>query len=283
MKGVNSMALRARINNLAKRKGISPQLAMQSFFAERFIARIAVSPYAGNLALKGGALVSGILGVAARTTMDVDATVFGLKATAGTVERMMEEIAGIDAGDGIRFVRTGSAAEGIRKEDGYGGFGIAFLAQFGTIRQPLSVDVTFGDAITPGAEEREIVSCVDDGVRMRVLAYPVETVMAEKVETILRRGAATTRPRDFYDLHKLREAGVCRAEVLPEAVRRTVERRGSVEYAKRWREILGGVAGSQFQKEQWGRYAGRYRYAEGIGFGEVMASVEAVFRLAFGE
>lgn len=129
---------------------------------------------------------------------------------------------------------------------------------------------------------REIVSVVDDAVRFRVLAYPVETVMAEKIETILKRGAATTRPRDFYDLHMLHRAKAYRAGVLREAVARTVGRRGSDGYVLGWREILGSISGAVHQKEQWERYAGKYRYAEGLGFGEVMATVEEVFRLAFG-
>ena len=203
MNRAGSMSLRARINNYAKRAGVSSQLALQGFFIERFLARIEKSTYAGNLVIKGGTLMCEILGLPQRTTMDVDATVVGLRVDEQTVVRIVESIASVDVGDGVSFSRDSTLQTPIAKDDEYGGWSIGLVAEFGTIRLPIGIDVTYGDAITPAPATREFSGVLDDKLRIKLLAYTVETLMAEKVQSILKRGVATTRPRDFYDLHML--------------------------------------------------------------------------------
>ena len=129
-----SMSVRARINNLAKELGVAPQHALQRYFTERFLARIAASPYANNLVIKGGTLMSAILGVAHRTTMDIDATIIGMKADEATIGRVVAEIAAIDVGDGIVFTAKPTGAGAIRKDDDYGGYTVGLVASVGTIR-----------------------------------------------------------------------------------------------------------------------------------------------------
>ena len=276
MTNAQSMSLRARINRYAKQEGVSPQLALQGFFIERFLARIERSEYAGNLAVKGGTLMCAILGLPQRTTMDVDATVFGIRADEERIVRIVEAVAAVDAGDGIRFRRDDSALAGITKDDEYGGVGIGLVAEFGTIRLPIGVDVTYGDVITPAPEWRDIASAVDANVRIRVLAYPVETLMAEKLQSILKRGVATTRPRDFYDLHMLRIRGGYDPETLRTAVANTVRNRKSEGYFERRAEILASIAGSEFQRRQWERYRKKYPYASSIEFEELVESLAAI-------
>ena len=272
----NSMSLRARINNFAKSKGISPQLALQSFFAERFLARVARSPYAGNFALKGGTLMSAILGIEQRTTMDIDATIIGIGADETAIAGIVEAIAATDVGDGIAFVRDETAPSEIAKDDEYGGFTIGLVAKFGTIQLPIGIDVTFGDAITPHAERRNFRSMLDGAGSIQLLAYTVETMMAEKLQTILKRGAATTRPRDFYDLHKLHERGEYRKPILSKAVKATFESRHSNEYFDSRKEIVETISRSEFQRQQWLRYQRKSPYAAGITFGDVISSLNDI-------
>lgn len=276
MSNAKSMSLRARINNFSKKHGISPQLALQSFFAERFLARIAQSPYAGNLAIKGGTLMSAILGIELRTTMDVDATIIGIRADEARIIEVVETIAAIDIGDGIVFTRDESIPTAITKDDEYGGYTIGLVARFGTIRLPIGVDITFGDAITPEAESRDFRSLLDDAVSIRLKAYPVETLMAEKLQTILKRGVSTTRPRDFYDLYMLHARKEYNADVLSQAVKNTFTKRNSNESLLNCRTTMNAFKTSAFQRDQWGRYTLKMPFAKGIAFDDVIASLEDI-------
>lgn len=278
MTDAQSMSLRARINNYAKKAGVSPQLALQGFFIERFLDRIGRSGYSGNLAVKGGTLMCAILGLPQRTTMDVDATVFGIRADERTIVRIVESVAAVDAGDGIRFRRDDSVQTSIAKDDEYGGITIGLVAEFGTIRLPIGIDVTYGDVITPAPEWRNFASVVDANVRIRVLAYTVETLMAEKIQSILKRGVATTRPRDFYDLHMLHLRGDYDSGTLRAAVANTIRNRKSESCYEQRAEILASIAGSDFQRRQWERYRRKYPYARGIAFDDLIHSLAEILR-----
>lgn len=272
----NSMSLRARINNFAKAKGVSPQLALQSFFAERFLARIEKSSYVGNIALKGGTLLSAILGIEQRTTMDIDATIVGLNVDEAKIVEIVETIAAIDAGDGVVFVRDKSLPLAITKDDEYGGYTIGLVAEFGTIRLPMGIDVTFGDTITPKAEPRDFRSILDGAVSIRLLAYTVETLMAEKLQTILKRGVATTRPRDFYDLYMLHARGDYSKATLSTAVKATFSNRHSEEYFNARKEIVEMLSKSEFQRQQWLRYQKKTSYASEISFDDVIDALNKI-------
>ena len=273
MNQMNSMSLRARINNFAKREGVSPQLALQSFFIERFLARIEKSAYAKNLVIKGGTLMCEILGLPQRTTMDIDATIIGLQANEQIITAIVESIASINVGDGVSFHRDHSPHAPIVKDDEYGGWSIGLIAEFGTIRLPIGIDVTYGDAITPAAEVRCFSGVLDRKLSIRLLAYTVETLMAEKVQSILKRGVATTRPRDFYDLHMLVQKGDYDAALFATALRNTIANRNSEEYLDRWEEIVDSIATSDFQQQQWRRYQRRMPYARDISFPDLIDSI----------
>ena len=272
-----SMSVRAKINNFAKANGISPQHAMQSFFAERFLARIEKSKYVKNIAIKGGALMSDILGIAKRTTMDVDATIIGMHADEEVIKRIVTEVAATDVGDGIAFDVNLADPGAITKDDDYGGFSIGMHAIFGTIRLPIGIDITFGDIITPKAERRSFSTMLDDKTKITVFAYTVETIIAEKLQTVLKRGVANTRPRDYYDLYMLSELGGYAIATLKSAVANTFRNRHSEEYLKNWRKIMAAVAASDVMAAQWNRYQSNAPYAKGIKFSELVAAVEDFF------
>lgn len=269
-----SMSLRAKVNNFAKAKGISPQHALQAFFAERLLARIEKSRYRKNLAVKGGTLMGAILGIAQRTTMDVDATVIGLHLDADSAKELVAEVAATDVGDGIHFEIDPASPNTIAKDDDYGGFSVGLTASFGSIRLPIGIDLTVGDVITPKAERRRFAAILDDRVKISVYAYTVETLIAEKLQTVLRRGDANTRPRDFYDLHMLKMRGGIDLPTLRRAVVRTFRNRHSEDALQRWRTVLSAVAESEAMRRQWERYRANAPYTKGISFEATVQSVQ---------
>ncbi len=275
-----SMSVRARINNLAKELGIAPQHALQRYFTERFLARIAASPYANNIVIKGGTLMGAILGVAHRTTMDIDATIIGMKADEATIERVVSEIAAVEIGDGIAFKVMPTGADAIRKDDEYGGYTLGLVASVGTIRLPIAIDVTFGDKITPRATKRKFTQILDCRSRITVLAYTVETVLAEKLQTVLSRGVANTRLRDFYDLHMLWVRREFKAEILVKAVRNTFATRHSEEYWGNRLQIIESLKVSQPLAEQWKKYCRKTPFARDIEYAQVVESIRNLIAVA---
>lgn len=272
-----SMSIRAKINNFAKANNISPQHALQSFFAERFLARVSASQYATNLAVKEGTLMSALLGIAQRTTMDVDVTVIGMHVDEEVIKKIVTEIAAIDVKDNIVFEVDLSNPGVITKDDDYGGYSISMHALLGTIRLPISVDLTFGDIITPKAETRTLTTLLDDNIHIQIFAYTVETLIAEKLQTVLHRGEMNTRPRDFYDLYMLLQKGNFDWETLHTAVANTFKNRHSEQYLLDWQTIVATIAESDKMKREWARYKASAKYASNIDFHDLISAVETYF------
>ena len=227
MRTKNAMQLKARINNMAKEAGIPAQAMMQSYLLERLLERLAESPWRDNVVIKGGVLISSLVGVSSRTTMDLDTTVRGFDLTHESAERAFREIAAVQADDDweFEFDRT----EDIRETDDYPGIRVHLKANYAPMSVPLTVDVTTGDRITPEAIEYSYPLLFGEG-EITLMAYPVETVLAEKLETVVTRGVANTRPRDFYDIHILMGTKGDRVDmgVLRNALDSTCEKRGIV-------------------------------------------------------
>ena len=272
-----SMSIRARANNVAKSMEIAPQAVLQAYFTERFLARVAQSQFASRVVLKGGTLMSALFGMAERTTMDIDATVLGIRGDEENLRAVVEAICEIDADDGIAFSVERDAS--IRKDDEYGGFEFALVANLGTIRLSLGLDMTVGDAITPRPRGIDYRRVLDDGGVIHLLAYPVETLLAEKLQTILKRGALSTRPRDFYDVYKIVLSQGYQADVLRRAVDATFRNRHSEDLLQRWREIMDEVAQSAVIRDGWLRYQRQFRYAQSVSFDDVLTSVRSLFDL----
>ena len=200
MKTKNAMQLKARIKNHAKKLGVPPQLVMQNYLLERVMERIAISPWRDNIVVKGGMLISSLIGSDKRSTKDLDTTIRGFDLTHENAEKAFREIAATDADDDFdfEFVRT----EDIREIDEYPGIRVHLLANYEKISSPVTIDVTTGDKITPDAISYSYPLMLD-GRSIELMVYPIETVLAEKLETVLSRDVTNTRPRDYYDLHSL--------------------------------------------------------------------------------
>jgi predicted nucleotidyltransferase component of viral defense system len=270
-----AMQLKSRIKNLATARNIPAQAVLQNYMLERLLERISVSRYKDKFVLKGGLLIASLVGIQSRTTMDMDATVMGFPLSEGTLEIALTEICEIPLDDDVRF--TLNAVGPIRDDDEYGGFRAALSAHFETINTPLKIDITTGDVITPRAVRYTFHSSFDDKA-IEVWAYNVETILAEKVETILRRSVLNTRPRDFYDVYLLShtQESVINHETFQTALRATSEKRMSLTQVEKWDAILESIINDTTMRQRWERYARDNYYAREITFEDVLTSVRNI-------
>ena len=263
MRTANAMQLKARVKNSAKEAGIPAQAMMQNYLLERLLERLSESKWRDNVIVKGGMLISSLVGVASRTTMDLDTTVRDFALTHESAEKVFKEICAVELDDDweFEFDRT----EDIRETDDYPGIRVHLKANYAPMSVPLTVDVTTGDKITPGPIEYEYPLLFDKG-SIRLMSYTIETMLAEKLETVVSRGLANTRPRDFYDIHvlwKLR-GSECDEETLTQALMATSAKRGSVARMSQWRPVLDEVASDHAMGELWAKYVKKNPYASGM-------------------
>ena len=209
-----TMSLKAKINNYAKANHIPAQVVLQNVMFERFLERLSKSQYRDKFVMKGGMLISALVGLNTRATMDLDITFRKHPLNEEQIWEVMKRITEIKIDDEV-FFKIKSVAP-IRKDDVYGGYRVKMDAIFEDIVTPLSIDVSTGDVITPSAMEHEIIGTIDKSVRIILWGYNIETVLAEKVETILSRSTTNTRPRDFYDVYILNSEGL-RSGCFPES------------------------------------------------------------------
>lgn len=276
----NAMQLKAAMKKLAKEKGISAQLVLQNYMLERFLERVSRSPYRDHFILKGGFLIASMVGLDARATMDMDITIKGYSVNAQSVRDMIEEILRVPVDDGVSF-RLYSVGK-IREGDEYDGFRVAMLADYEKMAVPLKVDITTGDRITPREIEYTYKLMLEDGC-IRVLAYNLCTILAEKLETVIARGDQNTRPRDYYDIYILTKLRLRDADlgVLRDALEATAQRRGSTAVVRRYGKIIQTVKDSEAMNRQWSEYQKSFRYAAGIGFGQACDAVLTVMDQLF--
>ena len=264
----NAMQLKAIIKNLAREKHISAQLVMQNFMLERLLERISVSKYQQNFILKGGFLIAAMVGLDTRATMDMDATIKGLPVNEQTVREMFGEICKVELDDDVLF-RFRSIGE-IREGDEYTGYRVSLSANYPPMAVPLKLDITTGDRITPKEIEYRFKLLLEDR-SISVLAYNLETIMAEKLETVISRGDQNTRPRDYYDIYilaKLQYSNI-NFERLKDALSATTEKRGSSIVVKDYRRIVNAVKNSEVMQQQWNNYQKDFDYAIDILFEDV--------------
>ncbi len=270
----NAMSLKAKIRNIAKEKNIPAQVILQNYMFERLLVRLSASEYKEKFVLKGGMLVAAIVGLDNRATMDMDATLRNLPLAPDAIRRALENICGIALDDDVTF-EIGTISP-IREDDVYGGYRVMLNAAFDTLRTPLSIDVSTGDAITPHAVRYSFSEIFNDEKAYELWAYNVETVMAEKVETILRRGVFNTRPRDFYDTYILATTQAFDKTVFADALRATANHRGTEQQIEDVPAILRVVEESAELRTMWDKYRKQFAYATDIEYGMIMAVLKAL-------
>jgi predicted nucleotidyltransferase component of viral defense system len=276
MRTNNPMQLKAYIKKKAVEKNISAQLVMQNYMMERLLERISISKYRSNLILKGGFLISAIVGLDTRATMDLDTTIKGFDVNHDTVRRIFQEISSIPVEDDVKFEVLSTSD--IREGDEYPGIRVGIKANYPPLAVPLSVDVTTGDKITPREIEYSFKLLFDDRT-IKIMAYNLETVLAEKLETVITRGIANTRPRDFYDiyiLYQFRGHG-CDKLVLKNALRETASKRKSILVMSNYNTVLENIAKSEQIKGFWRKYQTDFDYAKDIDFMDICKLINQIF------
>lgn len=268
----NAMQLKAVIKNISKDKHISAQLVMQNFMLERLLERISVSKYRQNFILKGGFLIAAMVGLDTRATMDMDATIKGWPVNEESIKNMFLDICKIDLQDDVtfEFKKIGEIREG----DDYTGYRVSLAANYPPMAVPLKLDITTGDKITPREIEYRFKLLLEDR-EIPVLAYNLEAVMAEKLETVVSRGDQNTRPRDYYDIYiiaKMQYKNI-ETEYLRAALDATSKKRGSSEILKEYKNIIDIVRNSDVMIKQWRTYQRDFEYATDISFDEVCDAV----------
>ena len=267
----NAMSLKARIRNIAKQKNIPAQVILQNYMFERLLVRMARSEYREKFVLKGGMLVSAIVGLDNRATMDLDTTLKNLPMNPETIHSALEQIIAVPCDDDVTF--TIGSITPIRDDDVYGGYRVMLDARYDTILAPLSIDVSTGDAITPHAVQFSFSEIFDADKSFSLWAYNIETVLAEKLETILRRTVFNTRPRDYYDVYILSKTQPYDPRMLRKAVQATAEHRGTTDQIADVQGILKDITESKAIQAMWNKYRKQFAYAKDITFEMVMESL----------
>lgn len=271
-----AMSLKAKIRNIAKQKNIPAQVILQNYMFERLLVRLSASEYKEKFVLKGGMLVAAIVGLDNRATMDMDTTLKNLPLTPEAIRSALEDVCDIAFDDGVVF-EIGTISP-IREDDIYGGYRVMLNAKFDTLLTPLSIDVSTGDAITPHAVQYHFSEIFDDEKSYELWAYNIETVMAEKVETILRRGVFNTRPRDFYDTYILTTTQKFDNAVFADALSATAKHRGTTEQIADVPSILYNIEESPELKTMWDKYRKQFSYAKDITYEQIMDSIKTLLK-----
>ncbi|MCM1500823.1 MAG: nucleotidyl transferase AbiEii/AbiGii toxin family protein [Clostridium sp.] len=267
----NAMSLKAKIRNIAKDKNIPAQVILQNYMFERLLIRLSRSEYKNKFVLKGGMLVAAIVGLDNRATMDLDATLKNLPLTPEAIEDVLRKIIAVDGEDDVEFSYISIVP--IREDDIYGGYRVMLNARYDTIVTPLSIDISTGDAITPNPVKFIFSEIFDSTKSFDLWAYNIETVMAEKVETILRRSVFNTRPRDFYDVYILATTQKFAKKLFLEAIAATAKHRGTEAQIADVSNIIKNISESKELHDMWNKYRRQFSYAKDIEFDDIVSEL----------
>lgn len=269
--------LKDLIRNLSKKKSADAQILMRNYMMERFLERIALSDYKDRFILKGGMLVAAMVGLDARATMDMDATIKGANVSVEDVENIISSILSVPLEDGVEF-RVKRISE-IMEEAEYPGVRVSLETTFDGVRTPLKIDISTGDVITP-REVRYSFKLMLEEHSIEVWAYNLETVLAEKLETVISRNVTNTRMRDFYDIHILQQiyGESLSAPVLRDALTATAKKRGTLLQMQEAEAVFDEVEESPVMEKLWQSYQKNYSYAADLSWHTVMDSVRALYR-----
>ena len=267
-----SRQLKALVRNLSKGDSARAQIIIRNYVMERFLERLSVSQYRDNLILKGGTLVAAMVGLDNRSTLDMDATVKNLPLTVESARKYVEDITGIQIDDGMAFDITSAAP--IMDDAEYPGIRVTLNTTLETMHTPLKIDFSSGDVITPHEVSYSFKLLFEDRT-ISIMAYNLETVLAEKLETLVARGTANSRMRDFYDIFALEQSQSHNIDrtVLKTAFVNTSEKRGSTTVMADMGTILDEVENSPGMAALWASYQRKFEYAADIGWSDVMKAV----------
>jgi len=269
-----STQLKALIRNLSQKSKVETEILLRNFMMERFLERIAVSSYKDNFILKGGMLIAAMVGIDARTTMDMDATIKGQSLSKSEITVITEDILKIQLDDGASFFFQ--SIEEIREEDDYPGYRVSIGAVFDKTRQMLKIDITMGDSVIPREIEYDFKLMFEDRT-ISIMAYNLETVLAEKFETTITRGITNTRMRDYYDIYILTATQTYDANTFKAVLDKTAEKRHTAEQMLgEITDIIDMIKEDETMADLWKKYQKKYFYAADISWDMVISAVYAL-------
>jgi predicted nucleotidyltransferase component of viral defense system len=267
--------IQSQIRKIANDTHLEAQLIMQNYCFERFLERISLSIYKDHFILKGGFLISALVGVHNRATMDIDATLKSYPLERESLEKLLADVVAIRLDDGMNFEIQW--IKDIRVEDEYSGYRTQLLAIMGKMRMPLKIDISTGDVITPQEIEYPYKLMLEDRT-LSIMAYNLETVIAEKLECIITRAEFNTRARDYYDtyiLWKLKKDKID-MDVLKSALSRTTTHRQTASLMDHWQTTLTKIETSKELKAIWGAYQNKFEYANGIEIEDIFEIIKII-------
>ena len=276
--------LKDLIRNLSKKKSADAQILMRNYMMERFLERISLSEYKDKFILKGGMLVAAMVGLDARATMDLDATIKGANVSLTDVETIISNIIAIPIDDGVSFCIKRISE--IMEEADYPGVRVSMETKFDGVITPLKIDISTGDVITP-KEIRYRFNLMLEDRTIEVWAYNLETVLAEKLETVISRNVTNTRMRDFYDIYILQKlhGEQLRKEVLWNALVATARKRGTLQQVESGdtKEVFDEVETSSVMENLWKTYQKNYSYAADVSWHIIMEFIRDLYETAFSD
>lgn len=272
---MNSMQVKDKLKNISVKRNLDFNTLLRLHMYDRFIERLSVSEYRDNFILKGGFYLSTLFGLESRSTKDIDTAIKDANFTKENVEKMIKSIISIDINDGalISFIEIVN----IRKDDQYGGFRVILNVKLDTIRENFQIDIATGDPITPNPIIYKYHPILKDSY-INVWSYNIETVIAEKLETILRRVEANSRIRDYYDLYLIYTKGwhAVNIDDLRKAVDKTFEKRN---YTGNIEKTIAILNDSKIIKNKWDSYKKKYNYAKDINYDQIIKCIMEIVKV----
>ena len=263
------------VKNIAKKNNLAANTVLQTYMMERFLERIAASKYRDNFILKGGFLITAMLGIDMRSTMDMDTTIKGLSISETEIRNIVTDILNIPINDNVIFEIT--SINPIHDAGEYEDFRVGIVATFFTIKVNLKLDITTGDVIIPREVDYSFKLMFEDR-NIMIKAYNLNTILAEKIESILARNISNTRTRDFYDVYILltiRSFDIHKEE-LHSAIKEKARERNTLVYIEQYKKYLTDIQESGDLLSIWASYANKYPYASDIAFADIVSCIENI-------
>ena len=278
IENISSQKLLSNIRAISKKEGIPPQQLLKKYFLDCFLFTIQQSQYKQYFIVKGGMLFSALTGISTRTTIDIDFCIKVFPLEPKRIEITIRDICAISQSDNIQFIFN--RIENIRDNGPYGGYRIFINVIFESIKEVIKLEISSGDIITPGPIQEKF-SILGSDIEFDVLSYNIETLFAEKIETILSRGESNTRLRDFYDIFII--GNIFRSkvnkEIFKQALNVTLETRGSEEIINNFAKIISTIQQSSILEKAWGNYQRKTPYAKQIKYSDTIQTLIEWFEI----
>lgn len=273
----NVQSLKDKAKNFAIKNNLEVQQVLQNYMFERFLERLSKSKYKNNFILKGGFLLSSIMGIDIRSTMDIDANITGMDFSEDKILELVQDIILIDLNDNVSFEIDKS--DPIKEDNEYGGYSFKIIGKIFNLKIIFHVDISTGDLITPKAIEYEYKTLLEDNI-INLYTYNNETIVAEKLQTVLIRSVANSRMKDFYDLYYFSTTkwDEINKKILKDAINVTFEHRNSINELNSYESIIDEISNSNLIKERWISYQNRFSYAKNVSFDSVINSINKIYR-----